>query len=254
MAMFLKSVGLVFALLAVISVLIVIPAAQFGVAGNWKVIFLSVSYFVFFLGTVWRVVRYGQLVSRQEDRQVQAVSGRVASLVTVVGLLSVHWLTLYTFSLPSQSLKTASDRFLTIIAISLICAAILISQVAIKTLGKFFDRLAIKSDHQLVTSGIYSLVRHPIYTSYILLFLGFCVMLQSLLGIGLLLTVCVVWFGSRISIEETMLEERFGEEYQLYCQQTKRLFPYLYQRMYYVGKERRSRILTCIHKAIALMA
>lgn len=152
MAAFLKPAGLTFALLALIAVLIIIPAAQLGVAGNWRVVFLSISYFVFFLGTVWRVVRYGQLASRQEDRQVQATSGHVASLITVVGLLS----------------------------------------------------------------------------SYILLFLGFCLMLQSLWGSGLLLVICVVWFGSRIGIEEQMLEERFGEEYQSYCQQTKRLFPYVY--------------------------
>ncbi|MEH2068419.1 MAG: isoprenylcysteine carboxylmethyltransferase family protein [Nostoc sp.] len=190
--------------------------------------FLSISYFVFFLGTVWRVVRYGQLASRQEDRQVQATSGRVASVITIVGLLSVHWLTLYTFSLQQQTLNAAVDQCLTVTGIALICSAILVSQVAIKTLGKFFDRLTIKSDHQLVTDGIYSFIRHPIYTSYILLFLGFCLMLQSLWGSGLLLMLCVVWFGNRIAIEEQMLEERFGEEYHSYSQQTKRLFPYIY--------------------------
>ena len=228
MAVFLKSVGLILALLAIIAVLIVIPAAQFGIAGNWRVVFLSISYFVFFLGTVWRVVRYGQLASLQEDRQVQASSGRAASLITVVGLPSVHWLTLYTFSCQDQTLNIAVDRGLTVIALVLICAAILVNQVAIKTLGKFFDRLTIKSDHQLVTDGIYSLIRHPIYTSYILLFLGFCLMLQSLWGSGLLLVICIIWFGSRIGIEEQMLEERFGEEYQSYSQQTKRLLPYVY--------------------------
>ncbi|MBN3910614.1 MAG: isoprenylcysteine carboxylmethyltransferase family protein [Nostoc sp. NMS1] len=228
MAAFLKPVGLIFALLTIIAVLIVIPAAQFGVVGDWRVVFLSISYFIFFLGTVWRVIRYGQLANRQEDRQVQATSGRVASLITVVGLLGVHWLTLYTFSLQDQTLNTSVDQCLTIIAIFLVCAAVFVSQVAIKALGKFFDRLIIKSDHQLVTDGIYSLIRHPIYTSYILLFLGFCVILQSLWGLGLVLTVCVIWFGNRIAIEEQMLEERFGEEYQSYCRQTKRLFPYLY--------------------------
>lgn len=39
MAAFLKSMGLILALLAVIAALIVIPAAQFGVAGNWRVVF-----------------------------------------------------------------------------------------------------------------------------------------------------------------------------------------------------------------------
>jgi protein-S-isoprenylcysteine O-methyltransferase Ste14 len=226
MSAFLKSVGLILTLLGVISGLILIPALLFGVAGDWRVIFLSIAYLVFFLGTVWRVVRYGQLASRQEDRQVQATSGRIASVITVIGLVGVHWLAIYTFSLDDRIVTL--DRFLSAIAIILVCAAILVSQVAIKTLGKFFDRLAIKTDHRLVTEGIYGLVRHPIYTSYILLFLGFCLMLQSGWGLALLLAVCIVWFGNRIGIEEQMLEERFGEEYQAYRQQTKRLFPYVY--------------------------
>lgn len=180
------------------------------------------------MGAVWRVVRYGQLASRQDDRQVQVTSGRIASLIRVVGLLSVHWLALYTFSLQDQTRNTVINQYLTVAAILLVCSAILVNHIAIKTLGKFFDRLTIQSDHQLVTDGIYRFIRHPIYTSYILLFFGFCIMLQSLWEFGLLLIVCVVWFGNRIVIEEQMLKERFGEEYQFYCQQTKRLFPYIY--------------------------
>ncbi|BAY07600.1 methyltransferase family protein [Calothrix sp. NIES-2098] len=228
MTAFFKTIGLIFVLLAVISVLIVIPALWLGVANNTKVIFLAISYFCFFLGTIWRVIRYGKLASREEDRQVKVTSGRIASLVTVIGLLGVHWLTLYTFSLQTQDIGQTLDWLFSAIAISLISAAIIISQIAIRTLGKFFDRLTIKSDHHLVTDGIYSVVRHPIYTSYILLFMGFCLMLQSLWGLSLLLVVCLIWFGNRIEIEEKMLEEKFGEEYQFYCQETKRLFPYIY--------------------------
>ncbi len=191
MAKFLKPVGLIVFLLAVIAVLIIIPAALFGVSGNWRVVLLSISYFVFFLGTVWRVIHYGQLASRQADRQVKTIAGRIVSLISIVGLLGVHWLTLYTFPLQGQALETVVDYCLSVVAIALICAAILISQVAIQTLGKFFDRLTIKSDHELVTNGIYSLIRHPTYTSYILLFLGFCLMLQSLWGPGQSYVFCI---------------------------------------------------------------
>jgi protein-S-isoprenylcysteine O-methyltransferase Ste14 len=228
MTMFLKSVGLVFALLAVIAVLIVAPAWQFGVVEDWRVIFLAIGYFAFFLGTVWRVIRYGELASRKEDLQVKETSGRIASLITVIGLLGVHWLSIYTFSTQNMNWNLILDRLLIAMTIGLFFAAIVVSQIAIGTLGKFFDRLTIKSDHQLVTEGVYSLVRHPIYTSYILLFVGFCMMLQSLWGLSLLFVICIVWFGNRIGIEEQMLSERFGDEYRFYCQQTKRLFPYVY--------------------------
>lgn len=224
----LKSGGLILALFAVISVLIIVPAWQFRIVTDWRIIFLAIGYFAFFLGTVWRVICYGELADRQNDWQVKETTGRIASLVTVVGLLGVHWLSIYTFASRTGNLNTFADRGTIAIGISLVIAAIIVSQIAIRTLGKFFDRLIIKSDHQLVTEGIYGLVRHPIYTSYILLFIGFCVMLQSLWGFGLLLAVCTVWFGNRIGIEERMLSERFGDEYQSYCQQTKRLFPYFY--------------------------
>jgi protein-S-isoprenylcysteine O-methyltransferase Ste14 len=224
MKMLLKSTGLILALVAVIGLLIVLPAWQFGVVRDWRVILLSIGYFTFFLGTVWRVIRYGELVKRTEDLQVKETSGRIASLLTVAGLLGVHWLAIYTFSASAGNLT----GIVSAIGISLIIAAILVSQIAIHTLGKFFDRLAIKSDHRLVTEGIYGSVRHPIYTSYILLFVGFCIILQSLWGLGLLLAVCIIWFGNRIGIEEQMLLDRFGDEYQSYCQQTKRLFPYVY--------------------------
>ncbi len=80
MNIFLKSIGLILALLALISVLIFIPAVQFGIATDWRVILLAIGYFSFFLGTVWRVVRYGDLVSRDEDLQVKQTSGRIASM------------------------------------------------------------------------------------------------------------------------------------------------------------------------------
>ncbi|MEM9214325.1 MAG: hypothetical protein AAGD25_08250 [Cyanobacteria bacterium P01_F01_bin.150] len=58
MTTLLKTLGLVFALLAVIALPIVLPAWQVEIVGDWRVVFLSVGYFTFFLGTVWRVVRY----------------------------------------------------------------------------------------------------------------------------------------------------------------------------------------------------
>ena len=224
----LKSIGLILALLALISVLILLPAVQFGVGGERRVLLLAIGYFSFFLGTVWRVVRYGDLVSRDEDLQVKQTSGRIASLLTIVGLIGVHWVAIFTFATVDRVPNLLLDRTSAIVGTSLIGSAIIISQVAIRTLGKFFDRLTIKSDHRLVTEGIYSSVRHPIYTSYILLFLGFCITLQSLWGLGLLVAVCLIWFGNRIGIEEQMLVEQFGEEYRSYCQTTKRLFPYVY--------------------------
>jgi protein-S-isoprenylcysteine O-methyltransferase Ste14 len=224
MSVFLRTIGFTVALLGFIAVLIGLPAWLFGVVDTWQVIFLCVGYLFFFFGTVWRAVRYGKLASRSEDKQVKNASGKFAYMVLPVGLLGVHWLAIYDFS---QS-ENPNMILLSTLSITLIVTAIILSQVAIRTLGKFFDRLTIKTDHQLVKEGIYSVVRHPIYSSYLLLFMGFCTMLQSFSGLGLLTVISIIWFGSRIQIEEAMLIDQFGDEYRNYQQQTKRLIPFVY--------------------------
>lgn len=211
-------------LFAVIFLLILAPAFLFGVVGRWQVGFLAVGYFLFFLGTVWRVLRHGKLADREQDRQVQDRSGRAVGIVSLVGLIGVHWLALYEFSHSDG----AGFSFVVGVAVVLVVVALVLSQSAIRTLGRFFDRLTIQAEHRLVTEGVYGLIRHPIYTSYILLFSGYCLLLGGVWSLGLLAVVCVIWFRSRIAREESMLFEQFGDAYEQYCAKTKRLIPYIY--------------------------
>ena len=99
--------------------------------------------------------------------------GRFASIIVIIGLLSLHWLAIYDFSRHSTNLvinavlvniplRLTLTQVSTAIAIFLLIAAIIVNQIAVRTLGKFFDRLTIKAEHQLITTGIYGLVRHPI--------------------------------------------------------------------------------------------
>lgn len=226
MNIFLRISKILLLLVSLLGILIVLPAIEFGVLERSQIIFVSLIYFSFFVGTVWRILQYGNLAKRSEDEQVKQTSGRLALIVQVIGILGVHWLAVYDFSRHSQNSTT--NTFLVTVPIVLLLSSIIVNQLAIFQLGRFFDRLTIKSNHQLVKPGIYSAVRHPIYSSYLLLFIGFCLMLQSLVSLALLTVVSAIWFGSRIKIEEEMLEQEFGEEYKAYQQQTKRLIPFIY--------------------------
>ncbi|MEM9567732.1 MAG: isoprenylcysteine carboxylmethyltransferase family protein [Cyanobacteria bacterium P01_E01_bin.34] len=224
----LKTAGLVASLVAAIAILIALPAAGVGLLLSGKILALLGVYFCFFLSTVWRVARFGKLAQRDDDEQVQNSGGQLAAILTVCGLLGVHWLAMVEFAFSQIDPIALVSSISTWIGFGLMAIAIVLGQVAIRTLGKFFDRLTIKADHQLVREGIYSVIRHPIYTSYILLFVGYCVVLQGWLSLGLLSATCLIWLGSRLSIEERMLVRQFGDDYRQYCQQTKRLFPLLY--------------------------
>ena len=82
----------------------------------------------------------------------------------------------------------------------------------------------LKQDHELITRGPYRLVRHPIYTGLLTLFLGNAVMVGDWRGL-LAVAIVFVSFWRKYRLEEAWLTERFGEPYRLYQARTKALIP-----------------------------
>jgi len=68
---------------------------------------------------------------------------------------------------------------------------------------------------RLVTTGLYSRVRNPIYLCGIVLFCGFALLLESWWPL-FILTIVVPMQRARARNEARVLEERFGEEYVRY--------------------------------------
>ena len=87
--------------------------------------------------------------------------------------------------------------------------------------------LKVREQHVLVKSGVYRLVRHPMYLSFFLLGLAQMLLLANWLagasgfiGAGLL-------FAFRVLREERMMLESFGDEYRSYMAHTKRIIPWI---------------------------
>ena len=55
--------------------------------------------------------------------------------------------------------------------------------------------MTFKQDHELIESGPYALVRHPIYTGLIVMALGTAINYGHVLGFGLLVALCAVCGG-----------------------------------------------------------
>jgi len=86
--------------------------------------------------------------------------------------------------------------------------------------------VTIKQDHQLVSSGPYAVVRHPIYSGFLLAMLGGALVLgevRGLLAVGCALVAW--WYKSRI--EEKFMEQQFGVEYAAYTTRVKALIPFV---------------------------
>lgn len=89
------------------------------------------------------------------------------------------------------------------------------------------SRLQIVEGHRLVTDDVYSRIRHPLYLGEITRNLGFTLILSSMYGFVIVL-VGGLFLPFRIEIEERMLLEEFGQEYEEYRKRTKKLIPYIY--------------------------
>ncbi len=85
--------------------------------------------------------------------------------------------------------------------------------------------LELREDHQLVTHGVYSSMRHPMYASIWLWDVAQAMLLQNwLAGWSALLTFAAMYF-LRTPREEQLMCEAFGEKYREYMRHTNRLFP-----------------------------
>ena len=95
-------------------------------------------------------------------------------------------------------------------------------------LGQRFSGLvAIQEGHTLVTTGIYSRIRHPSYLGVVLIMLGWALVFRS--GVGLMLAALIlVPLVARMDEEEALLASEFGATYESYKSRTWRLVPYVY--------------------------
>ena len=87
-------------------------------------------------------------------------------------------------------------------------------------------RPAVKEHHELVTSGPYEYVRHPIYTGILVSALG-TALTGTVFG-AIVFVLASTLFLARIRREEQIMLELFPNEYPAYQARTKRLVPFIW--------------------------
>jgi protein-S-isoprenylcysteine O-methyltransferase Ste14 len=87
--------------------------------------------------------------------------------------------------------------------------------------------LAFEKTTTLVTAGIYAYIRHPLYSSLLLLAWGIFFKAPTLPG-GTIALVATVFLTATASADEQECIQFFGTEYQDYMQKTKRFIPFLF--------------------------
>lgn len=96
-----------------------------------------------------------------------------------------------------------------------------------RTLGENWSaRVTLKEEHQLIRSGPYRFIRHPIYTGMFLATAGTALVVGEWRGVLAVALMLIAHSGKALR-EEAMLTKEFGDEYATYRQSTGFLFPRL---------------------------
>jgi protein-S-isoprenylcysteine O-methyltransferase Ste14 len=123
----------------------------------------------------------------------------------------------------------AADRRIAWIGILLTWVGVALCIWARYCLGAYWSaRVTLKEGHQIIRTGPYRFVRHPIYAGMLVAVTGTSLVVGEWRGI-LAVVLIFVAHSRKAAREEALLTAEFGEEYSAYRQRTGSLFPRLWR-------------------------
>jgi len=112
------------------------------------------------------------------------------------------------------------------LGVVLIAAAVFVFWRAHADLGlNWSPTLEIREKHELITRGIYSVIRHPMYASQVLWSIAQVLLLQNWIAGFASLIVFIPFYFLRVRAEEQLMLEQFGDQYRSYMQRVGGVFP-----------------------------
>jgi protein-S-isoprenylcysteine O-methyltransferase Ste14 len=87
--------------------------------------------------------------------------------------------------------------------------------------------VTLKEDHQLICTGLYSVVRNPIYTGIVTALLGMAVLLNAV-HVFLAFALAILLFMWKTRYEERFMEQEFGAQYLAYRQRVRGFIPFIW--------------------------
>jgi protein-S-isoprenylcysteine O-methyltransferase Ste14 len=190
-----------------------------------------IAKWIWFLGGVaWFAIRFPHQKRARKIKVDRSVGGRrdqvlLGSSLTGLAIIPVIWFI------------TGEPRFadyafvepLGWVGLLLMLAALWLFYATHRQLGRNWSvTLDTRKKHELVATGVYSRVRHPMYSAFWLLAFAQAALLANwvaglagIVGWGIL-------FFMRVGREEALMIDTFGDDYRAYMRRTARVIPYVY--------------------------
>jgi len=190
------------------------------ISNPWNAVFFI--GFIVYLGIRSRFARQ----TRRNEKVHRQVDGLEKFLLILVISTSTLFPLLYLFT---PLLKFADYRppaFVPWCGLAVMLLALWLFWRSHADLGQNWSvTLEVRKQHQLVTSGVYRRIRHPMYAAIFLWCIAQALLLPNWLAGWSALATFSLMYILRTPREEQMMCEFFGDEYRAYMNQTGRLFP-----------------------------
>lgn len=189
-----------------------------------------------FVSACWLIFILYWFISAWSVKRIQETSGWLGGnwypILYLIGVLfMVNFRFLGRFGIPRDKLAISllsPTIVLNLIIVILLSAGLVVAIVARRTLAKNWSgAVALKEDHELITTGLYQYVRHPIYTGMLLMILGTALSLATL-GAAIGFLIIVVGVLLKLKQEEALLTQHFAQDYLSYKKHTRTLIPFIW--------------------------
>jgi protein-S-isoprenylcysteine O-methyltransferase Ste14 len=188
---------------------------------SWPALLISALWLLWVL--YWLVSARSVKPIRQREplpsRIIFVVVMLLAGVLLRTGRHRLHWL-------QAQWIGGGWTRYW--VAVALVVAGLSFSVWARRTLGRNWSAtVSVKVDHELVQTGAYRRIRHPIYTGLLLAVFGSGLAAGRLYGLAAFLLVALA-LGWRLRVEERWMAAEFGQRYEDYRHSSWALIPFVF--------------------------
>ena len=207
--------------LIIICILLFIPAGTINYPNGW--LFVALLFIPMFIAGVMMFLKSPELLKRRLNAKEKQNEQKIVLLVSGIMFLLAFVLAGLNFRFGWYKLPTA-----VIIIASIIFLLAYIMYAEVMRENEYLSRTVEVSDNQkVVDTGLYGLVRHPMYTSTIFLFLSMPLVLDSIFSFIVILVYPIIIIFRIRNEEEVLEKELIG--YKEYKEKVRyKLIPYIW--------------------------
>src|SRR6266545_7356252 len=223
------------------AIIIKLPGLTFSPTGRFSVIAVATLFLLVFIlliylasriieprlwvsGALWILfIGYWSAAANNAapTKSAESTSSRQLHQLLMYGALALAF-----FRLPGLGQRWLPMAFYIVpLGLAIHVSSILLAVWARQHLGRNWSgAITAKVDHQLIRTGPYRIVRHPIYSAMLGMFLGTAIVSGELHGLLAVIIIAAAYWR-KVRLEERHLRSVFGAEYDDYRQKSWALIP-----------------------------